>query len=121
VHDPARSAWLERTKGTFVATGAMEGRFSIASHGDDPKAFAASVETIFFATVVPAYPRVVRMLAPFLRDTHRIVLFSSKLCGSVHVSAMLAEQGAPRVPVVETDALFACRIFEDDSLFVLGV
>lgn len=121
VHDPARSAWLDRTKGAFVATGAMRGRFSIASYGDDAEAFASQVETIFFATVVPAYPRVVRMLAPYLRETHRIVLFSSKLCGSVHVSRMLADHGAPRMPVAETDALFACRIFEDDSLFVLGI
>lgn len=121
VHDPARSAWLDRTRGHFVATGAMEGRYSITSYGDDPKSFAASVDTIFFATVVPAYPGVVRMLAPFLRSAHRIVLFSSKLCGSVHVARMLATQGAPPVPVVETDALFACRIRDDDSLFVLGV
>lgn len=121
VHDPARTAWLARTRGHFVATGAMDGRYAIASYGDDPRAFAASVDTIFFATVVMAYPAVVRMLAPHLRETHRIVLFSSKLCGSVHVTRLLAAEGAPAVPVVETDALFACRIRDDDTLFVLGV
>lgn len=120
VHDPARADWLERTRGVFVATGAMEGRFEIASHGADPESFAASVDTIFFATVVTAYPAVVRLLAPFLGPTHQIVLFSSKLCGSVHVTHMLTELGTPPVPVVETDALFACRIRDDDSLFVLG-
>jgi opine dehydrogenase len=121
IHHPRRSEWIHRTRGQFVATGAMEGRYAITSYGDDPAAFADRVETIFFATVVTAYPDVVRMLAPFIRERHRVVLFSSKLAGSVHVRRMLENGGAPRVPIVETDALFACRIRDDDTLFVLGV
>lgn len=121
VHDPKRRPWLDRTAGEFIATGAMEGRFSIAGYGDDAQRFVASVETIFFATVATAYPEVVRILAPFVRPHHRIILFSSKLAGSVHVAAMLAARGAPEVPILETDALFACRIRDDDSLFVLGI
>lgn len=121
VHDPARRAWLDRTRGVFVATGAMEGRFEIEHYGDDPEAFAASVDTIFFATVVSAYPHVVRLLAPHLRAHHRVILFSSKLAGSVHVTRMLADAGAPPISVGETDALFACRIRDDDTLFVLGI
>jgi opine dehydrogenase len=121
IHDPRRSDWITRTRGRFFATGALQGTHAIAGWGDDPAAFAARVDVVFFATVVSAYPAVVRMLAPHLRETHRIVLFSSKLAGSVHVARMLAAHGAPRVPIVETDALFACRIKEDDSLFVLGV
>ena len=121
VHDPARRAWIDRTGGHFEATGALEGSYAIDSFGDDPGAFAARVDTIFFATVVNAYPDVVRMLAPFLRPAHRVVLFSSKLAGSVHVARMFSLAGAPSVPIVETDALFACRIRDDDSLFVLGI
>lgn len=121
VHDPRRSEWIARTRGLFVVTGAMEGRFEIAGYGDDPARFAGRVDVIFFATVVSAYPAVVRMLAPHVRASHRIVLFSSKLAGSVHVARMLRELGAPEVPIVETDALFACRIRDDDTLFVLGI
>lgn len=121
VHDPRRSEWIARTRGSFLATGAMEGRHVIAGYGDDPAVFAARVETVFFATVVTAYPEVVRLLAPHLRERHRIVLFSSKLAGSVHVARLLRAHGAPALPVIETDALFACRIQDDDSLFVLGV
>ncbi len=120
VHDPRRRDWIDRTSGCFVATGAMQGSFRLTSYGDDARTFAARVETIFFATVVTAYPDVVRVLAPFLRPTHRLVLFSSKLAGSVHVARMLATHGAPALPIVETDALFACRIRDDDTLFVLG-
>ena len=69
--------------------GAMDGRYTIASYGDDPGSFAASVETIFFATVVMAYPGVVRMLAPHLQPSHRIVLFpasSAARCPSLECS-----------------------------------
>lgn len=121
VHDPTRRPWLERTGGTFVATGAMEGTFTIDGFSDDAASFAASVDTIVVGTKVTDSPKVVGMLAPHLTSSHRMLLFSSKLCGSVHVSKLLADAGAPPIPVLETDALFACRIFEDDSLFVLGV
>jgi opine dehydrogenase len=120
VHSDRRRAWVDRTRGHFVVTGAWDGERTIADLGDDARAFADQVETIFFATVVNEYPAVVRTLAPYLRTEHRVVLFSSKLCGSVHVARLLAEAGASPVPIVETDALFACRIFPDDSLFVLG-
>jgi opine dehydrogenase len=120
VHSNRRRAWIDRTRGRFVVTGAWSGERTIAGFGDDPAAFAARVDTIFLATVVLEYPAVVALLAPHVRASHRVVLFSSKLCGSVHVARMLAAHGAPAVPVVETDALFACRIRDDDSLFVLG-
>lgn len=120
VHDARRRDWIDRTRGSFLVSGAFEGCFELASYGDDARTFASAVGTIFFATVVPAYPDVTRMLSPYLRSDHRIVLFSSKLAGSVHVARLLAEHGAPAIPVIETDALFACRIRDDDTLFVLG-
>ena len=120
VHHPRRSEWIARTRGAFVATGAMEGTYRLAGYGDDAASFAAHVETIFFATVVTDYPLVTRLLAPHLRAHHRLVLFSSKLAGSVHVTRLLRTLGAPALPVLETDALFACRIRDDDTLFVLG-
>ncbi len=119
VRDEAKLAWLTSSR-TLRATGKIEGTFPIADVTASPARFAAAVGTIFVATVTTAYPAVVARLAPHLDRDHRILLFSSKLCGSVHVEHELREHGVRNVPVAETDALFACRIQDDESIWIRG-
>lgn len=119
--DAARLAWLEARGGSIKATGRISGEHPVASFTADPAAMLARADVIFLATVVPAYEDVLVRLAPHLTERHRIVLFSSKLLGSVHVMRMLEELRAPAVPVVETDALFASRLLEDESVWVRGI
>ncbi len=119
--DATHLAWLRGHDGCVRATGKIDGTFQLAGGGDDPAAFARACETIYLATVVTAYPDVVARLAPHLRAGQRIVCFSSKLGGSVEVAHLLALAGVRGVEVVETDALFACRIQDDGSVRVRGI
>lgn len=117
--DPVRASALKR-QGYLKATGRMEGEFAISDVLAEAAPFAQGCSTIFVATVTNAYPEVARKLAPHLTRDHELVLFSSKLAGCVEVSRILHEAGAGHVPVVETDALFACRVQEDGSVWVRG-
>ncbi len=119
VRDAARLSRLARAK-TLRATGKVEGSFALEDVTDDASRFASSVGTIFVASVATAYLDVAARLAPHLDGHHRLVLFSSKLCGSVEVEHALRARGVRSVPVLETDALFACRVQEDDSVWVRG-
>jgi opine dehydrogenase len=114
-----RFPWLTERL-SLTATGKVEGTFALGGVTDRADRFAAAVGTIFVATVATAYRDVAARLAPHLDGDHRVVLFSSKLCGSVEVEHALREHGVRRVPVLETDALFACRIQEDHSIWVRG-
>ncbi len=113
--------WLEARGGTIRATGRIEGEHRVASFTSDPAELAERADVIFLATIVPVYPEVLARLAPHLRSHHRLVLFSSKLLGSVHAQRRLEELGAPAIPVAEVDALFASRLLEDDAVWVRGV
>lgn len=117
--DARRLGWLERHDGMVRATGKIEGRFPIASAGDDPAAFARACEVIYLATVTTAYPEVAATLGPHVGE-HRVVCFSAKLGGSAVVADVFHTAGA-RLDVVETDALFACRVQPDESIWVRGV
>lgn len=114
-----RFPWLTASR-TLHATGKVEGTFKLADVTDHAARFADAVEVVFFATVTTGYREVSARLAPHLGDNHRVVLFSSKLCGSVEVEHTLHGHGVRGVPVLETDALFACRIQDDQSIWVRG-
>lgn len=104
-----------------VARGRLEGSFPVDLVTDDLSRLAKNCSIIFLATVTTAYQEVARRLAPYLRPDHMIIPFSSKLCGSLEVERALLDAGAPRVPVIETDALFACRLQEDGSIWIRGI
>ena len=115
-----RFAWLTERM-TLTATGKIEGTFALGGVTDHAARFAAAVGTLFVATVTTAYRDLAARLAPHLDGDHRVVLFSSKLCGSVEFEHALREHGVRSVPVLETDALFACRIQDDESIWVRGI
>ena len=114
-----RFGWLTERM-SLTATGKVEGTFALGGVTDNAARFAGAVRTIFVATVTTAYREIAARLAPHLHAGHRVVLFSSKLCGSVEVEHALRERGVRSVPVLETDALFACRIQDDHSIWVRG-
>ncbi|MFN8611887.1 MAG: NAD/NADP octopine/nopaline dehydrogenase family protein [Vulcanimicrobiota bacterium] len=102
------------------ATGKLEGSFELAGASTDVASLARHCSTLFICTTANAYPDVVEQLAPHLRRDHTLVLFSSKLCGSLEVQRALERVGRRGVPVVETDALFASRLQPDRSVWVRG-
>jgi opine dehydrogenase len=104
----------------IVASGKLEGRFALSGIHTDPAIFAAATRTIFVATVTTAYPDVAERLASHLRPLHELILFSGKFGACVEVERMLNERSV-YIPVIETDALFACRIQPDDSIWIRGV
>ncbi|SCL23912.1 opine dehydrogenase [Micromonospora nigra] len=102
------------TSGSISTTGMLEGTFPIAEVTDDLARFAQTCPVIFIATVTTAYSDVAATLAPVLRPGQVVVLFSSKLFGSVVVSRDLYERGAPEsVEVLETDCILAARVLPD--------
>lgn len=104
--------------------GKVEGEFDLASVTTSPAESVAKSRTIFIATVTTVYPDIARMLAPHLKDDQEIVLFSSKFAGSVEFANVLAQCDVDcqkrNISVIETDALFACRIQEDGSVWIRG-
>jgi opine dehydrogenase len=118
--NPGKLAHLAATR-VVQATGQVEGAFPIQAVTGDPATLAGACRTIFIATVTTAYPDVARTLAPHLTRDHVLVPFSSKLCGSLAIANALAAAGAPAVPIVETDALFACRLTGDASIWIRGL
>lgn len=124
VHIYARNAQkLERLQqeGAVRATGKVEGTFPLCSVGTDAQAFAESCPTIFVCTTTNDYLDVVAQVGPFLTDGHEVILFSSKFGGSLLVDHQLQRQRRRGVRVVETDALFACRLQADGSIWVRGM
>ncbi len=102
--------------------GKIEGTFPVASAGCSPRDFAERSDIIFVATVTTAYEEVARRLATHLSEKHSIILFSSKLGGALLFEQAL-KKGGLKVPVrvIETDALFACRIKEEEqSIWIRG-
>ncbi|MBX9567774.1 MAG: NAD/NADP octopine/nopaline dehydrogenase family protein [Candidatus Obscuribacterales bacterium] len=105
---------------TVVATGKVNGEFKLANVGTDVDSIISDNEIIFVATVAGAYPDVARTIAPYLNSKHKVILFSGKLGGVLEFSKILSECGAPEIPVLETDALFACRSQDDESIWIRG-
>ncbi|OJH42774.1 NAD(P)-binding domain-containing protein [Cystobacter ferrugineus] len=71
-----------RRRGHIEATGLLEGMFPIEEVTSEPERLARQCGTLFVANVTTAYLDVAAALAPYLREHHALVLFSSKLCGS---------------------------------------
>ena len=103
------------------ATGRVEGTFPLCEVGSDPKAFAEACSTIFVCTTTNDYTDVVAQIGPYLNCGQEVVLFSSKFGGSLLVEHQLHRMRKLGIKVVETDALFACRLQEDGSIWVRGI
>ena len=106
---------------TITASGKLEGEFAINEFTTCVESFLEQSEYIFVATVATAYEEVCRRLAPHLKAYHKIILFSSKLGGCLEVRAELRKLGRPEIPILETDALFACRLQKDESIWIKGI
>lgn len=101
--------------------GKVTGTYAIAGAGCSAAEFAGNCEFIFIATVTTAYQEIAARLAPVLTDKHKIILFSSKLGGTLLFEQALKEAGAKLPRIMETDALFACRVDEvANSIWIRG-
>jgi len=104
----------------ICATGKIEGTFPVKEITGDERSFLSSVRTLFLTTTATAYIDVMKRLLPHLSRDHEILLFSSKLGGCLEVSKFLQDHERSGVKVLETDALFACRITDERTIWVRG-
>lgn len=111
----------EESDREITAFGAFEARFSPEKVSNEWDQVVNSSDTIFIATVATAYRDIAARLAPSLRKEQAVVLFSSKLGGVLEFKEALKEFNAPDCDVIETDALFACRLQPGDRVWVRGV
>lgn len=118
--NPGKIEHLRRER-AVRATGQVEGFFRLQSVGSDARRFAESCPTIFLCTTTNDYLDVVAQIGPYLEWGHEVVLFSSKFAGSILVDHQLQRLRRSGVRVVETDALFACRLQPDHSIWVRGM
>lgn len=119
VRDYGRVKGLVKTA-AICAEGKINGIFKVQNITSDEKAFLDSVQTVFIATTATAYREVMARLAPYLRSDHSIILFSSKLGGVLEAYTYLRDSGMKSVRIIETDALFACRITDDHTVWIRG-
>lgn len=110
-----------KNEGAVRATGRVEGTFPLCSVGSQPREFVEACPTIFVCTTTMDYPDVVAQLGPYLTSGQEVILFSSKFGGSLLVEQQLLGMRRLGVKVVETDALFACRLQPDGSVWVRGM
>jgi len=103
------------------AVGRMDGEYPLEEVTDDPRRVCGAARDIVVATLATAYPEVMQALAPWLGPRHRVVLFSGKFGGSLIATRALRDSGSSTVPVLETDALFACRTQDDRTVSLRGV
>ena len=102
------------------ASGKLEGQYELEWVGHDPAEMVRRCQTLFVCTTATAYGDVVQQIGPHLDPEHEVILFSSKLGGSLEVEQTLRGIGKRAVKVVETDALFACRLQPDHSIWIRG-
>lgn len=102
------------------ATGEIEGEFELAWTGTDVRTLVEKCPTLFVCTTANAYLDVVDQIAPYLKANQEIVLFSSKFGGSLEVEFALYRLRRFGIRVIETDALFACRLQKDKSIWIRG-
>lgn len=117
---PEQTAWLKQ-QNKVIATGKIEGEFPLASVADSLEELARRSEIIFLATITTAYAEIARGLAPHLGPRHCLIAFSSKLGGSLLLQRQLQIHGGIKVPVLETDALFACRLTAPGTIWIRGI
>lgn len=106
---------------SVTAEGKITGTFPISTAGISAGEFAENSEVIFVATITSAYAEIAQKLAGKLTEKHKIILFSSKLGGTLVFEEALRLAGCKIPQVMETDALFACRINEENnSIWIRG-
>jgi opine dehydrogenase len=104
---------------TIVAEGFIEGSFENWSMTCHKKDFFERCSIIFITAITTAYEQIMDDIAPYLKEHHRILLFSSKLGGSQLCHHQLKKHHKDYVPILETDALFACR-WENNIISIRG-
>ena len=119
VRNPDIAALL-RHQGSMKCTGQLEGEFPIEVTAC-PEELCADCHLIFMATTANDYLDVADRLAPYLSEQNTIVLFSSKLAGSLAVSHFLESRGVSGVDVLETDSLFASRVQDIGQVWIRGI
>ncbi len=98
------------------AEGKISGNFSITSCGCSISELTQNSKFIFVSTITTVYSEISQRLAPHVNENHSIILFSSKLGGSLLFEESLQKAGVKKMPrVIETDALFACRIKQEEN------
>ena len=103
------------------AEGKITGTFPVSTAGCSVIDFAGESEVIFIATITSAYAEIAQKLAANLQEKHKIILFSSKLGGTLVFEEALRLAGAKIPRIMETDALFACRVNEENnSIWIRG-
>jgi opine dehydrogenase len=108
-----------REAGYLRTGGMLDGTHPIAEVTGDPARLAETSSLIFVATVTTAYRDIAATLAPVLRPGHVVVVFSSKLFGSVEFANALRANGAPDgVDVLETDSIMAARVVADHTVMM---
>ena len=116
--DPGKLAHIASTS-SIKAIGKLEGKFPVHVVAGSAADFCREADVIFVATLATAYADVARQLAPYITSDHCVVLFSGKLCGCLEMTNAFATLGKS-VPVIETDAIFACRLQDDGSIWIRG-
>ncbi|HSI03183.1 MAG TPA: NAD/NADP octopine/nopaline dehydrogenase family protein, partial [Myxococcota bacterium] len=121
VRTPRKIAAVATTK-LLRATGAIDGLFAVPMVTSSMEELLSICPTVFVCTVATAYRDVARQMAPYLTSAHEIIVFSSKLFGSLELArAIDAHGGAQPDLIAETDALFAARLQDDGSVHVRGI
>lgn len=105
---------------TLTAIDKIEGKFAFNLITSDLKELTEKSTVIFVATVTTAYADVAKKIYPYLTKKNSIILFSGKLGGVCEFVTVLKKYGVTDIPVLETDAIFACRIKDKDTIWVKG-
>lgn len=117
--DLSKLGCLNQTR-MIRSEGRVEGVFPLKKITNDWKALCEHSTVIFLATVTTAYREIIPKLAPYLKKGHVVIAFSSKLCGSLELDRGFKKLGVRGVRVIETDALFACRLKEPGVIWIRG-
>lgn len=104
----------------ITAKDKIEGDFRYNMITSSLKELTEGSSVIFVATVTTAYSDVAEKIAPFMTKRIPIILFSGKLGGVCEFTEALKRNGVEDIPVLETDAIFACRITDKNTIWVKG-
>ena len=108
-----------KSTGKITTRGLLEGTFPIARVTSSPEELCRNADIIFVATLATAYQDVAAQLLPWITARHCVIPFSGKLCGSLQMHNVFIA-GGKSIPVIETDAIFACRLQDDGAVWIRG-
>lgn len=120
VRDLGKAEHLNATN-SVRAHGLVEGTFALEGVTLSVEELAYKCATIFVATTADCYHELAKKLLPFVTKKHVIITFSSKLFGSLEFRQVFTAAGGEGPLVIETDALFACRLQVDGSIVIKGL